>query len=256
MRIGSALLSVVLAVASLHALPSAAQAPRGRAAAVKPYKPVPVKLPAVPDDPKFETFRREFTEAVQSRVYAKLAALVEPKNFFWDRDFGNNFDKRKPAVDNLANALRLEHENGVGWTLLADFAADGSAAPNDSRPGVFCTPGQPGFDGIDLDKLVDLTRTEVIDWAYTRAPGIIVRAAPRANAAVVETLGVHFVRLLGFEGRDGDKSGVTQWAKVATPSGRTGFVAPNRLLAPNAERLCFTKNALGDWRIIGYVGGE
>ena len=52
MRIGSALLSVVLAVASLQALPSAAQAPRGRAAAVKPYKPVPVKLPAAPDDPK------------------------------------------------------------------------------------------------------------------------------------------------------------------------------------------------------------
>jgi hypothetical protein len=180
---------------------------------------------------------------------------VESKNFFWDRDFGNNFDKRKPAVDNLANALRLEHENGTGWTLLSDFASDASAGPNDSRPGVYCTPGQPGFDGIDLDKLIDATRTDGMDWAYTRAPGIPVRAAPRPNAAVVETLGVHFVRLLGFEGPDSDRPGVTQWAKVATPTGKTGFVAPNTLLSPTAERLCYARDTIGDWRIIGYVGG-
>lgn len=241
-------------IAALAVPPSFAQAPRGRAAAVKPYKPVPVTLPAAPVDPKFTTFRNELAEAARSRVYAKLAALVESKNFFWDRDFGNKFDRRKPAVDNLAHALRLEHENGLGWTLLADFAADASAAPNDLRPGVVCTPAQPAFDGVDLDKLIDLTRTESVDWAYTRAPGIPVHAAPRANAHVVETLGVHFVRLLGFEGPDSDTPGVTQWAKVATPSGRTGFVAPNSLLTPTAERLCYAKNATGEWRIIGYAG--
>lgn len=232
---------------------ASAQAPRGKAAAVKPYKPVPVTLSPVPDDPKLATFRQELAEAAKSRVYTRLGPLVESKNFFWDRDFANNFDKRKPAVDNLAHALRLEHENGSGWTLLADFAVDTTAAPNESRPGVFCTPAQPAFDGVDLDKLVDATRTDAIDWAYTRAPGIPVRATPSANAAIVETLGVYFVRIIGFEGPDSDRPIVTQWTKVATPSGKTGFVAPNSLLSPTAERLCYAKNSTGDWRIIGYA---
>ena len=249
------LVIVALTGVALTAGVAAAQPPRGKAAAVKPYKPVPVKLPAAPDDPKLETFRKALAEIAKSRVYARLAPLVETKNFFWDRDFGNNFDKRKPAVDNLANALRLEHENGTGWTSLADFAADVSAGALDSRPGVVCTPGQPAFDGIDLDKLIDVTRTDGIDWAYTRAPDIAVRAAPRVNAAIVEKLGLHFVRLLGFEGPDSDTPGRAQWAKVATPSGKIGYVAPNSLLSITTERLCYAKNALGDWRIIGFVGG-
>lgn len=248
-------LFLVTMIAVLAAPPASAQAPRGKAAAVKPYKPVPIKLPTAPDDPKLESFRKELADIAKSRVYAKLAPLVEPKNFFWDRDFGNNFDKRKPAVDNLANALRLEHENGTGWTSLADFAADASAGPLDSRPGVICTPGQATFDGIDLDKLIDVTRTDGVDWAYARAPDISVRATPRASAALVEKLGLHFVRLLGFEGPDSDTPGRTQWAKVATPSGKTGYVAPNSLLSITTERICYAKSELGDWRITGYVGG-
>lgn len=248
-------LFLVAIVVALATTPSSAQPPRGKAAAVKPYKPVTVKLPTAPDDPKFETFRKELAAVAKNRVYARLAPLVESKNFFWDRDFGNSFDRRKPAVDNLANALRLEHENGAGWTSLADFATDASAGALDSRPGVICMPAQPAFDGVDLDKLIDVTRTDGIDWAYTRAPDILVRASPRADASVVEKLGLYFVRLLGFEGPDSDTPGRTQWAKVATPSGKTGYVAPNSLLSITTERLCYAKNALGDWRIIGYVGG-
>lgn len=234
---------------------ASAQAPRGKAAAVQPYKPVPVKLPVAPDDTKLVSFRQELSEAAKSRIYSRLAALVESKNFFWDRDFANRFDKRKPAVDNLANALQLEYENGTGWTLLADFAADASAASNDSRPGVFCTPGQPDYDGVDLDKLVDITRTDAIDWVYARAPGIVVRSAPRADAPIVETLGTHFVRIIGFDGPNNDRPLATQWAKVATPSGKTGFVAPNALLAPATDRLCYAKSTTGEWRIIGYAAG-
>jgi hypothetical protein len=230
-----------------------AQPPRGKAAAVTPYKPVAVTLTAAPGDPKFAAFRQELAEAARSRVYAKLAALVETKNFFWDRDFANRFDRRRPAVDNLAIALRLEHHDGLGWRLLADFAADTSATPNDSRPGVYCSPGQPAFDPVELDKLIDVTRTDSIDWAYPRVLDTPVRVAPASNAAVVETVAHHFVRLLGFEGTGADNPIVTDWAKVATPSGKTGFVAPNALLSPAAEQLCYAKNTTGAWQIVGYV---
>ena len=77
----------------------------------------------------------------------------------------------------------------------------------------------------------------------------------QANAPVAETLGLHFVRVLGFEEKDGDTDPVhNAWARVATPSGKAGFTAPNSLLSPYADRLCYGKEGTG-WRIVGYVGG-
>jgi len=73
---------------------------------------------------------------------------------------------------------------------------------------------------------------------------------------VVETLGLNLVRVLGFEDKDGDTDPVRNaWARVATPGGKTGFVAPNSLLSPYADRLCYAKEGTGPWRISGYVGG-
>ena len=250
----SCLILAVTAVVLFIASPAPAQKPRGRDAPVEPYKPVPVTLPAAPGDAGFQTFRQELAAVAKSRVYARLASLVEAQGFFWDRDFGG-FDRRKAAVDNLAAALRLEHRDGAGWDALASFAAEATAAPLDSRPGIICAPGPPRFDGVDLDRLFDVTRTDGLDWAYPRAGDTPARAAPRPNAAVIEVLGLHFVRLLGFDGPDSDAPGRTQWARVATPGGKIGFVAPNTLLSRTSERLCFGKDPLGRWGIAGYVGG-
>ena len=83
-----------------------------------------------------------------------------------------------------------------------------------------------------------------------------MRAAPQANAAVVETLGLNFVRVLGFEEKDSDTDPArNSWARVATPSGKAGFVAPNSLMSSYADRLCYAKEGNSPWRIVGYVGG-
>ena len=79
-------------------------------------------------------------------------------------------------------------------------------------------------------------------------------AAP--SAAKVGTLGPHFVRLLGFEGADSEPNpGRTQWARVALPDGKQGFVAPGSLMSLTAERLCYIKDLVAGWRIAGYVAG-
>ena len=73
---------------------------------------------------------------------------------------------------------------------------------------------------------------------------------------MVGTLGLHFVRLLGFEGPDSEPApGRTQWARVAMPDGKTGFVAPGSLMSLTAERLCYIKDMVGGWRIAGYIAG-
>ncbi len=224
--------------------------------APKSYAPVAIEHRAALDDANFVAFRTALAAAAKSRIYAALTPLVLTHGFFWGRDFGNRFDPRRPAVDNLAAAVALEEGNGAGWEALAAFAAEPAAEPLDSRPGVICAPARPQYDGVVYAKLLDVTYTSGIDWAYPRADETPVRATPQPGAAIVGALGLHFVRLLGFEGPDGEASpGRAQWARVAMPDGKTGFVAPGTLSSLTAERLCYSKDMVGGWHIAGYIGG-
>jgi hypothetical protein len=222
----------------------------------RPYTPVPIARPASSDDATFIAFRARFAAAAKSRVYAELAPLVMAQGFFWDRDFGHQFDPRRPAVDNLAAAIALERDNGSGWQRLAKFAADAAIEPLESRPGVACAPARPLYDGVAYSRLLKASYTSAIDWAYPRADETPVRTAPRADAATAGTLGLAFVRLLGFEGPDSEPApGRNLWARVALADGKTGFVAPGSLRSLTAERLCYIKDLVLGWRIAGYIGG-
>jgi hypothetical protein len=247
----SFLLTIV--AASWAALPAAAQSPPVPS---RPYAPVAIARPAASDDASFVAFRAALAAAATSRVYAELAPLVLAQGFFWDRDFAQAFDPRKPAVDNLAAAIALEHGNGVGWQALAAFAAEAAAAPLESRPGVVCAPAPPDYDGVAFSRLLDVTYTRGIDWVYPRADQTLVLAAPQPGAAKVGALGLHFVRLLGFEGADSEPApGRSPWTRVAMPDGKPGFVAPGALTSLTAERLCYIKDLLVGWRIAGYIAG-
>ena len=248
--------SLVLISTMVALLTASAQQRTPSVAVPKPYRPVAVTLPAPSDDASFETFRKELAAVAKGRVYAELERIVTAQGFFWDRDFGSGFDARKPAVDNLATALRLEHRDGAGWRALAIFAAEPAAAPLPARLGIVCGPGRPDYDSPDFERLMDTTRTDGTDWTYPRADQTPVRAAPRIDAAVVDTLGMHFVRMLGHAGKDNEPDPLrTVWIRVAPPSGKTGFVAPDSLTSLYVERLCYGKDERGRWRIAGFVGG-
>ena len=226
----------------------------------KPYTPVAITPPPAFADESFVAFRQEFAAVAKGRIYAELARLIVPDGFFWERDFGNGFQASKPAVDNLAAAVRLEHDGGVGWSTLAAFATEVSAAPLPSFPGVICAPQNPQFDAIDFDRLLNQSYTDEPDWAYPRADKTIIRAAAATNAATVETLGLNFVRLLARADptnslpKSAPSIDRSAWTPVVAPSGKTGFVAPGALVSFTTERLCYGKDASGRWRIAGFVG--
>jgi hypothetical protein len=244
---------LVALVSVCAALPAAAQSPQRPP---KPYAPVVITLPAASDDASFIAFRAALAAAAKSRIYAELGPLVLAQGFFWGRDFGHKFDPRKPSVDNLAAAVALESRDGLGWDTLAAFAALDAVEPLDSRPGVVCAPARPGYDSVAFSKLLDVTYTTGIDWAYPRADDTPVHSAPQPGAARLGTLGLSFVRLLGFEGADSESApGRTQWARVAMSDGKPGFVAPGRLMSLTAERLCYIKDPIRGWRIAGYIAG-
>jgi hypothetical protein len=221
---------------------------------IKPYPPVAITLPAPPDDDSFAGFRTELAAVAKGRIYAALERLVLPQGFFFDRDHGGAFNPRKPAVDNLAVALALEHRDGSGWTRLAAFATEAAVEALESRAGVVCAPARPSYDGIAFARLLDTTYTIALAWAYPRTPETPVLAAPQPDAAVVALLGPHFIHVLGFEGTD-DEPTRTRWARVATPQGKTGFVEPGTLQSLAAARLCYIKDQIAGWRIAGYVAG-
>jgi hypothetical protein len=233
--------------------PAVAQLPSEPTA---PYKPVAVTLPTPAADPSFVAFRGAIAATARSRIYAELEALVLPQGFFWDRDFASAYDPKKPAVDNLAMAIALEHRDGAGWDKLANFAEEKSLEPLDSRPGIVCAPARPGYDMIEFSRLLNATYTAATDWAYPLNDGTPVRSAARADAPVIAKLSLHFVRPLGLHRADTDAiPAPPPWMRVALPDGKTGYVEPGHLSALTVERLCYTKDMVSGWRIAGYVGG-
>src|SRR5882757_6044714 len=134
--------SLLAIAAFLLTAPAVAQMPQPSTS----YAPVAITLPAPSADPSFVAFRAAIAAAAKTRIYAELEALVQPQGFFWDRDFGQGYDPRKAAVDNLAAAIDLEHRNGMGWDRLAKLAEEKSIEPLDSRPGVVCAPARPAYD--------------------------------------------------------------------------------------------------------------
>jgi hypothetical protein len=245
-----AFLLILLAIAAAP-VSAAAQTPLP-----KPYAPVLIARPPASDDAAFIAFRKKLAAVAAKRIYAGLAPLVAGQGFFWDRDFAHRFDPRKPAVDNLAAAIALEHDNGSGWRRLAAFAGDAAIEPLESRPGVVCGPARPVYDAVAYSRLLNDSYTTALDWAYPRADQTTVHNAPHAGAGVVGTLGLAFVQLLGFEGPDSEPDpGRNQWAHVALPNGKVGFVPPGSLRSLAAERLCYAKHLVAGWQITGFIAG-
>ena len=255
-RVFSLFIAALLAIAPLFGAGQSAAAQPVRSNAAIPYKPVGVTLLAAPSDPGLDALRKDLAALAKSKDRAKLSSHLVAQDFFWERDFSGGFDASRSPLDNLSAALGLDAEDGVGWDALAAFAAEPSVGPLPGRPASMCAPASVQFDDAARAKLIEDMHTDGIEWLYPRRAGLTVHAAPRGNAASVETLGLHFVHLLGFEDSKAESDPIrSAWMRVVTPAGKTGFLAPGSLLSPYTDRLCFAKAADGTWRIAGYVGG-
>jgi hypothetical protein len=244
-------LGTVITVAPAFAQGGARPAPT-----TKSFDLVNVKLPSPPGDPSFAAFRQNLAAVAKGRVFETLARNVAPHGFFWDRDFANGFDPKRTGAENLATAIRLEQGPGAGWQLLADFAAEPTTTEIPAAPGVLCAPGRPSFEQDDFDRLVDATHSSPTEWVYPHAAGVELRAAPRKESNLVETLGSYFVRIIRFETVPANADPLhTAWARVAAPSGKIGYAAPGTLNSLAAARLCYIKDITGRWSITGFIGG-
>jgi hypothetical protein len=234
--------------------PAQAQPPArpGQPAAAKPYKPVMITEPKPFLDAGWTAFRKQLEEIAKRKDRNALAALVAPQGFFWLKEDGDGADQRKPGIDNLATAIGLANQDGSGWELLGDFAGDDTAIPFPDRQGIICSPAGPQFDAQELEKLAQTTQTDIGDWGYTVEAGIEVRAAARANAPVIEKLGVHFVRVM----EDTSPTASSEFIRIVTPAGKVGFIAADAIVPLGSDQLCYGKDPSGVWKITGFLGSQ
>jgi len=221
------------------------------AAPVRPYKPVMVTAPTPIKDPSFEAFRKSLADVAARKDRAALGKLIVAQGFFWmqDKDLA---DKRKPAIDSLAKAIGLDAKDGPGWEMLTGYAGDPTGMPLPDRKGVVCAPADPTFNVQELQAVGKATQTQPGDWAYPAKDGVEARSAAKADASVVEKMGMHFVRVLPDAAAPGGNA--PDFVQVALPSGKTGFVSADALVPLGGDQICYIKEAAG-WKIAGYLGG-
>ncbi|MBI3435254.1 MAG: hypothetical protein HY056_09290 [Proteobacteria bacterium] len=233
--------------------PQAQSAPAGdaKATSVKPYSPVAVTLPQPVTDASFQAFRRQLATAAQKKDRAALARLVVARGFFWQREDGDGADKRKSGIDNLSAAIGLGGRLADGWEMLAG-AAEEMTLESSERAGVMCGPANPTFDDKAFEAMLKATETEDGDWGYPLRPGVEMRASAAPDAAVVERLGVHFVRILPHE-KPAAAVGMT--VRVAAPGGTIGHASIEAISPIAFDQFCYVKDG-GGWKIAGFIGGD
>lgn len=224
-----------------------------KVAPAKPYKAVALKMPAPMNDAGLDALRKQLGEAAQKKDRAALARLVVAEGFFWEGENGDKADKKKSGADNLAAALGLGNKDSDGWEILGGYAVDPTAMPFSEKTGVICAPADPAFEEKELEDLAKATQTDPGDWGFPLSEGVEVRATAQPNAPVSEKLGMHFVRVMPDQ--PAPAANEAPMLKIATPSGKTGFVASEAIAPLGNDQLCYIKDADG-WKIAGFIGGE
>jgi hypothetical protein len=217
----------------------------------KPYKPVAVTLPAQANDPGLADLRKQLGEVARKKDRAALARLVVSKGFFWERETGDRADKKKPGVDNLSVALGLTNKDGAGWDMLAGNSEDPTASQSMRHKEATCAPADPGFNGKDMEALLEATQSDIAEWGYPVTDGVQVRDKPQAQAAVTTKLGLNFIRVVPDSN---PSAAVGSFIRIVTPDGKFGYVATDDIAPLGNDQLCYVKEG-GAWKIGGYVGG-
>jgi hypothetical protein len=220
----------------------------------KPYKAVAV-TPAQPfADPSFEAFRKELADIVKRKDRAALGKLVVSQGYFWETEDGDKADKKKSSFENFAASIDLNAKDGSGWDTLEAASQDPTLEEVPERKGVMCSPAVPAFDEKAFEELTKETRTEIDEWGYPATAGVEVHAGARPNSPVIDTLGMNLVRVMDSDEAQGNPNGPPPPMKVATPSGKVGYVPSDAIMPIAFDQLCYMKDG-GSWKITGYAGG-
>jgi hypothetical protein len=220
----------------------------------KAYKVIAVTLPQPYADPSFGAFRKQLGEIASKKDRGALAKITA-STVFWVGEKGDKADKKKTGIDNLAAAIELDDKDGSGWETLTAAANEPTLEPVQERKGVMCSPATPTFDEAAADAVAKDTGTDPSEWGYATKAGVEVRGAAKADAPVIDKLGVQLVRIMPDEQPAGAPEQQQPFLRVVTPAGKVGFVAEDAISPLGTDQLCYVKDG-NSWKITGYAGND
>jgi hypothetical protein len=260
------------------ALLSVTLAPGAGHCAIKnvPYGEVTVEIAAPQQpEPAFQSFFKEFSDAVVNRNAAALFALVGPM-FVWTvrGALTDEFDPGRDALHNFKVVFGFRApgkdedgavENGPYWDELAQFARDPSFYSASDKTSMICGPLlAEATDAAALDEAQ--SKVEIGNdfgiWYFTAADTPVAKA-PGDSGAPIARLGKVAFPVIGLypeptDGKtaDGAPIPLPTHYEVLLSSGKTGWIAAAAARPLTADRLCYAKTRDGRWTIVNFDQGE
>jgi hypothetical protein len=196
-----------------------------------PSQSARIQMPPVDEcaaDAEFAAFRAELLDAIERQDTQALLALIDEEVL---ASFGSDTGH--------ADFVRLWKLDAPGesevWHELSEALRLGCA-----------TDGTVAVAPALVNKLP--RDADVFEAMVAVEPGAPLRAAPEANAAVIETLEWDLLTL-------GDWDGLSDWVPVTLPDGRSGHMLRTQLRSPIDYRASFEK-VNGAWKMTTFVAGD
>lgn len=186
-------------------------------------------------DPSFVKFRNELKDIIARKDAAKLFHhLASDIKLDYGGGYGApEFHKRWKPFDKdtqVWKALSLIVGNGGKFVVPGGFAA----------PYVYAAFPE------DIDAFEVLVVT---------TPGAVMRAAPKADAAIVRTLDHDILTIVKTASRPQHEAGSNDWSEVKDAAGKQGFVRDQDLRSPIDYRAIFEKRK-GKWVMQTFIAGD
>ena len=219
----------------------------GESAFAQGYPRIPVKLesPASTDIALYRA-RDELLSIVLRTDRVALNKRVG-RTFFWDRDHGGMFDKKRSPVRNLAAA--------TNWKSLRTMLSAEQAAPRRVGSADYCLPARVRpQDERQLERVAEKLNTDpFFEWGVVASQNKPARTNASEEAAEIDLLSQEMVRVTdwAFDSPEGQQ----RWVQVITPSGVKGYLDGRWITTLSPEQLCLRRHKSGEWLISGFVGG-
>lgn len=219
-------------------------------------------LPAFKGDAALEATRKKLAEAVGKQDLAAVAAFVDPK-FVWTAGGKpvEEFDPKRDGVHNFRVAFGFrpfgkdqdgKTDIGPQWFLLELFLADPTLTQEANAP-LVCGPATARLaDAKVFEKALERVDedAEPSEWVFSAAQTPLTEKP--GGGGRVGVLNNTAMPVLGFHpplpANEPPKEPPTHF-ELLLPSGKSGWAETKNLRALFVDRLCYAKDAKGDWKI-------
>jgi hypothetical protein len=201
------------------------------------------KLPPVDEgatDPSFKTFREQLLAAAKRRDKEFIFSISAPNIKY---TFG-----RGDGLTDFKKYSGFSKPNDPVWGELIDvLTLGGTFKRTEDGKRYFCTPYVFCRDSRDIGKL-NGQNISPFDYVAILKPNTPIRQNPKTDAPVVEALSYDIVKY------DRSYRNPT-WAKITTPTGKSGYVLERDVRSPIDYRAFFAK-VNGKWTMTLFIAGD